>query len=298
MSRDPDERRATVYAVAAVLCWATVATAFKLSLRVLSPLQLLLGASFTAALSLLVILAATGRLMELVSLSRRDLAISAGLGMLNPFVYYLILFQAYDLLPAQQAQPLNMTWGVILALLSVPFLGQRLTLRSLGALLLALAGVMVISTEGRLGAMEFTSPLGVGLALASAFLWALYWIANTRDRCDPVMRLFLNFGFGFVFTLSWWLLQGAPLPENPMGWAGAVYVGLFEMGITFFLWLRAMRLTRSAARIGILVYIAPFLSLVLIHFVLGEHVLPASFIGLVMIVAGILWQRGDSEVKS
>lgn len=298
MSRDPGERRATFYAVAAVLCWSTVATAFKLSLRVLSPLQLLLGASFTAALSLLAILAATGRLRELASLSRRDLAVSAGLGMLNPFVYYLILFRAYDILPAQQAQPLNMTWGVILALLSVPFLKQRLTLRSLGALLLALAGVMVISTEGRLGTMEFTSPLGVALALASACLWALYWIANTRDRCDPLLRLLLNFGFGFMFTLAWWLLQGAPLPANPTGWAGAAYVGMFEMGITFFLWLQAMRLTRSAARISILVYIAPFLSLVLIHFVLEEHILPASFIGLVMIVAGILWQRGDSEVKS
>ncbi len=298
MSRDPGERRATFYAVAAVLCWSTVATAFKLSLRVLSPLQLLLGASFTAALSLLAILAATGRLRELASLSRRDLAVSAGLGMLNPFVYYLILFRAYDILPAQQAQPLNMTWGVILALLSVPFLKQRLTLRSLGALLLALAGVMVISTEGRLGTMEFTSPLGVALALASACLWALYWIANTRDRCDPLLRLLLNFGFGFMFTLAWWLLQGAPLPANPTGWAGAAYVGMFEMGITFFLWLQAMRLTRSAARISILVYIAPFLSLVLIHFVLKEHILPASFIGLIMIVAGILWQRGDSEVKS
>ncbi|HDP94019.1 MAG TPA: DMT family transporter [Candidatus Aminicenantes bacterium] len=295
MNKDPRERRATLLALTAVLFWATVATAFKLSLRVLSPLQLLLGASFTAALSLLVILAVTGRLRELASLSRRDLAISAGLGLLNPFVYYLILFRAYDLLPAQQAQPLNMTWGVILALLAVPLLGQRLTLRSLGALLLALAGVMVISTEGRLGAMEFTSPIGVALALGSAFLWALYWIANTRDRCDPLVRLLLNFGFGFMFTLAWWLLQGAPLPANPMGWTGAIYVGLFEMGITFFLWLRAMRLTRSAARIGILVYIAPFLSLVLIHFVLGEHVLPASFIGLVMIVAGILWQRGGSE---
>jgi len=292
---DSRERRATLYALAAVLFWATVATAFKLSLRVLTPLQLLLGASFTAALSLLVILAASGRLRELQRLTRRDLAVSAVLGMLNPFIYYLILFRAYDILPAQQAQPLNMTWGVVLALLAVPLLGQRLSLRSLGALLLALAGVVVISTEGRLGALEIRHPLGVALVLSSAFLWALYWIANTRDRLDPVIRLFLNFAAGFIFTAIWWLIRGAPLPVKTIGWAGAIYVGLFEMGITFFLWLRAMRLSRSAARIGILVYIAPFLSLVLIHFVLGEHVLPASFIGLVMIVAGILWQRGDRE---
>jgi len=293
---DPDgrERRATLYALTAVFFWSTVATVFKLSLRVLSPLQLLLGSSITAALALLVILAASGRLAELRHISRRNLAVSAGLGLLNPFIYYLILFRAYDILPAQQAQPLNMTWGVILALLAVPLLGQRLSLRSLGALLLALAGVVVISTEGRLGTLEIQHPLGIALVLSSAFLWALYWIANTRDRLDPVIRLFLNFSAGAAFTTIWWLIRGAPLPAGITALAGAVYVGLFEMGITFFLWLRAMRLTRSAARIGILVYIAPFVSLVFIHFILGEHILPASFIGLVMIVAGILWQRRDN----
>ena len=292
---DHRERRATLYAIAAVLLWSTVATAFKLSLRTLTPLQLLLGATITATLSLLAILAGSGRLGELRDIAPKDLAISIGLGLLNPFIYYLILFRAYELLPAQQAQPLNMTWGVIFALLSVPLLGQRLSLRSLGALLLALAGVVVIATEGRLTALEFKHPLGVVMALASALLWSLYWIANARDRLDPLVRLFLNFAAGSVFTILWWLLRGAPFPSESAAWAGAVYVGLFEMGITFFLWLRAMRLTRSAARIGILIYIAPFLSMVLIHFILGEHILPASFIGLVMIVAGILWQRRDKQ---
>jgi len=295
MNADPRERRATLYAIAAVLLWTTVATAFKLSLRTLTPLQLLLGATLTATISLLVILGAGGRLGELRNVARRDLAVSIGLGLLNPFIYYLILFRAYDILPAQQAQPLNMTWGVVIALLSVPLLGQRLSLRSLGALLLALAGVVVISTEGRLAALEFKHPLGVALALASALLWSLYWIANARDRLDPLVRLFLNFAAGSVFTILWWLIRGAPLPSGSAAWLGAVYVGLFEMGITFFLWLRAMRLTRSAARIGILIYISPFISLVFIHFILGEQILPASFIGLVMIVAGILWQRRDKQ---
>ena len=293
--KDHRERRATLYAITAVLLWSTVATAFKLSLRTLTPLQLLLGATITATLSLLAILAGSGRLGELRDIAPKDLAISIGLGLLNPFIYYLILFRAYELLPAQQAQPLNMTWGVIFALLSVPLLGQRLSLRSLGALLLALAGVVVIATEGRLTALEFKHPLGVVLALASALLWSLYWIANARDRLDPLVRLFLNFAAGSVFTILWWLLRGAPFPSGSAAWAGAVYVGLFEMGITFFLWLRAMRLTRSATRIGILIYIAPFLSLVLIHFILDEHILPASFIGLAMIVASILWQRRDKQ---
>jgi drug/metabolite transporter (DMT)-like permease len=40
---------------------------------------------------------------------------SAITGALNPFGYYLILFKAYSLLPAQLAQPLNMIWPVTLS---------------------------------------------------------------------------------------------------------------------------------------------------------------------------------------
>jgi drug/metabolite transporter (DMT)-like permease len=56
------------------------------------------------------ILAARGRLGLLAGMSRRQWLLSAGLGFMNPFLYYVLLFRAYDLLPAQQAQPLNYTW--------------------------------------------------------------------------------------------------------------------------------------------------------------------------------------------
>ena len=43
------------------------------------------------------------------------------LGLVNPFLYYLVLFKAYDLLPAQEAQAINYTWALMLAFLSVIF---------------------------------------------------------------------------------------------------------------------------------------------------------------------------------
>jgi len=51
---------------------------------------------------------------------------SALLGLINPFIYYLILLKAYQLLPAQVAQPLNMIWPIILVFLSIPLLGQKI----------------------------------------------------------------------------------------------------------------------------------------------------------------------------
>jgi len=73
--------------------------------------------------------------------------------------------------------------------------------------------------------------------------------------------------------------------------AGAVYVGIFEMGITFIVWLMALQRASSNARVINLIFITPFISLLLINRVLGEQILQSTFIGLVLIIGGILWQQ-------
>ncbi|MBF4437905.1 EamA/RhaT family transporter, partial [Vibrio anguillarum] len=54
-------------------------------------------------------------------------------------------------------------------------------------------GVIVIATKGDILAMQFDSPLGVGLALLSTLLWAGYWILNTKNQADPVVGVLLGF---------------------------------------------------------------------------------------------------------
>ncbi|MCK4413301.1 MAG: DMT family transporter [Candidatus Eisenbacteria sp.] len=299
------QSKAYLHALAAVFFWSTVASAFKLSLRVLSPIQLLLYAAFVSALMLLLILALQGRLAVLRTYSRRDYLNSLILGFLNPFLYYVVLFKAYDLLPGQEAQPLNYTWAIALAVLSVPLLKQRIRLVSLLAILISFIGVYVISTRGEVFSLHFTDPLGVSLALGSSVIWALFWIFNIRDRRDEVAKLFLSFAFGFGFTLILALLSGELIgPDGEWitpGWsgaAGAAYVGLFEMGLTFVLWLRALKLSRTTALVSNLIFLSPFVSLVLLHFVVGEHIYSSSVIGLVFIIGGIALQRCTERVRS
>ena len=79
----------------------------------------------------------------------RELLTSALLGLLNPFIYYIILLKAYKLLPAQVAQPLNMIWPIILVFLSVPILGQKIPGKSFIALFISFIGVYIISSQGQ-----------------------------------------------------------------------------------------------------------------------------------------------------
>lgn len=285
------QRNAYLYALTAVAFWSTVASAFKISLRHLSPVQLLLCSTLVAAVILGLVLLAQRRLAVLATYSLRDYLRSLLLGFLNPFLYYLVLFKAYSLLPGQEAQPLNFTWAIALVLLSIPLLKQKIRPLSLLAILISFLGVMIISTRGDLFSLRFTDPLGVSLALGSSVIWALFWIYNVKDRRDEAAKLFLSFGFGFLLTLIYAAATGQLALPRIEGVIGSAYVGLFEMGLTFVLWLKALKLSRTTAQVSNLIFLAPFVSLVLLHFVAGETIYRSSVAGLAFIVGGILLQK-------
>ncbi|MEA1993682.1 MAG: DMT family transporter [Euryarchaeota archaeon] len=285
------KERAYLYAFGAVLAWSTVATAFKISLRYVDYLHLLFYASLTSSIVLFIILFAQGKLTLLRRYSKRQYLHSLLLSALNPFLYYLILFKAYSLLPAQVAQPLNCTWPVILVLLSIPLLGQKIGLREILAILISFSGVVIIGTRGDLTALKISEPFGVALALGSSVIWSLFWIANLRDERDEVAKLFLNFSFTFVFVLISIVLFSEIRVPHINGLIGVAYVGIFEMGITFVLWLKALKLSETTATVSNLIFLFPFISLIFIHLILGEEILPSTIAGLFLIVTGILIQR-------
>ena len=286
-----EQRTASIYALVAVLLWSTVASAFKLSLRYLDHFQLLFLSNIASILVLGAILLLQGKSSLVLSCSGKQYLQSLKLGFLNPFLYYLVLFKAYDLLPAQEAQALNYTWALTLAFLSIPLLGQRIGGRDIAAGLVSYSGVLVVATRGDIISWQFSNPAGVALALGSALVWALFWIYNTKDERDPIVALFLNFSFGLPFVLVSCLVFSDFRVFSPQGLIGAAYVGLFEMGITFVLWLEALKRSENTARVGYLIFVSPFLSLVFIHFLLGEKIRASTFVGLVLIVAGLLLHR-------
>ncbi len=284
-----DQRTAVAMALGAVAAWSTVATAFKLALRAVDTYQLLAGAVVFSLLSLTVLLAAGGRLRSLAAVPAPERRRALLLGALNPTAYYLILFAAYDRLPAQVAQPLNYTWALTLSWLAIPLLGQKPRRRDLGAGVVAYAGVVLIATGGDLRGFGSADPLGVALALVSTVVWALYWIANTRSSLDPVVGLWWNFAGALPLVLAVALWR-SDLMLGGRGLLLTAYVGAVEMGFTFALWLGALKRAVVTARVANLIFLSPFLSLVLIHFVLGEHVRAATVGGLALIVGGLVWQ--------
>ena len=287
------QTQAYVYAGCAILLWSTVASAFKVSLRYVEAPHMLLYAALVSTAVLSVVAAWQHKLGQALSCSPKQYLRSAALGFLNPFLYYLVLFEAYDRLPAQEAQPLNYMWPIVVVILSVPLLKQPIGRVSLAAIGVSFFGVLVISTRGDLLGFSLSDPIGTALAVGSAFIWAAFWLSNIRDDRDEVVKLLLSFVFGLAFVSAAAFALAGPPPLDPRGIGGSVYVGVFEMGVTFVLWMRALSLSRTTAQVSNLVYLSPFLSLVLISVIVGETILPSSVIGLVFIIGGIVIRRFD-----
>jgi drug/metabolite transporter (DMT)-like permease len=159
------------------------------------------------------------------------------------------------------------------------------------ALLISFTGVIVLSSQGDLVHFRIKEPVGIALALSSSLVWSLFWIINIRDKRDDVLKLFLSalISLVFVFVLAAATGNLSFIFAKPL--LPAVYIGLFEMGIPFVLWLKALKLSESTGKISKLIYLTPFLSLIFIHTILKERLYYTSLIGLCLIVSGILIQR-------
>jgi drug/metabolite transporter (DMT)-like permease len=217
------------------------------------------------------------------------------LGLINPAFYYSILFTAYELLPAQDAMAINYTWGLTLPLVASMFSRKLPAKSEAGLALLSYLGILVIATNGNLASFQFDQPTGVALALFSTVIWGLSWVVNSRvvdaNGIDPEIALFLNFSAALPLL---WVITGlaGQLPSVSMGsLLGGLYIGLFEMGIAFVLWMNALRLTDNPLRISSLIFLAPPLSLVLIGTVLKESIAGSTMIGLVIILIGLAGQQ-------
>ena len=239
---------------------------------------------------LLFVLAIQQRLSTLAKELVRYWQMSILTALMNPCLYYLILFAAYERLPAQIAQPINYSWSIVLVFLSAMVLGQKVTARDWLAALICYAGVFVIATQGHVDQLVGADWLGIGFAVVSTVIWAGYWTVSIRDpRSTETAKAAC-----FLMSLPATAMLCATLSDlsvSTYGFAGAAYIGLFEMSLAFLAWGTALKLTDRTARISNLIFLSPLASLVMIHFVLGEDIQTTTAIGLILIVSALIYQQ-------
>jgi drug/metabolite transporter (DMT)-like permease len=238
-----NQSKAYLFAGISIFFWSTVASAFKLSLRHLEPIQLVLYSTFFSICVLFILVVYQGKLNLVKNFTRADLKKCALLGFLNPCLYYIILFKGYDALPAQEAMVINFSWPVMLVILSIPILKQTIDIKSFLSIIVCYCGVVIIATNGNISSMQFENPFGVFLMLISTVIWSLFWLFNTKNSHDSLVSLFLIFVFSFPFILGFIVLTNSFVIPSIEGVIGSIYIGFFEMGISLVLWQSALKIS-------------------------------------------------------
>lgn len=275
-------RSPTALALAAILLWSTFA-ALAVRLRDVPPF-LLAGAALL--LGALVGLARPQR----VRAPWRAVA----LGVYGLFLYHLALFVALRLAPPVEANLLNYLWPLLIVVLSPLFVrGRRLTSRQILAALLGFAGAVLLISGGRVAFAREHIP-GYALAVAAAAIWATYSLASARLGTVSTAAVGLACALSGALALVCHVLFE---PRYSLATADTVWLllmGLGPMGLAFFAWDAALK-RGDPRRIGLLSYLTPLLSTLVLLATGGGHLTPVSAIAMVLIVGGALpgvWPSG------
>lgn len=288
-----NQKTAVRYALLAVFLWSTTATAFKLSLVNLSIDELIFYAVLTSLVILPVIITVKKewRYFNPGEFKRKSVIN----GLLNPFFYYLLLFKAYDILRAQEALALNYTWPIALTLMSAMYLKNKISIKDILSMVISFTGVLIIATGGNLLSLKIENPPGVAAALGCSIFWALFWIRNSQDTRPEAVKLFSNFIPGLLFVAVYLYFNTGIKPHPISHILPAVYVGLFEMGITFYMWSNALSHAENTAKVSNLAYLSPFISMMIINTILHEKIMLSSIAGLSLIIGGIIYSNSTRK---
>ena len=175
-----------------------------------------------------------------------------------------------------------------LPVIAVAAIGTR-TLRNLAALVLAVAGVYLLS-DVRLVA----EPLGFVFAAANAVLFALYIVLGHRVARSPQVRgidgLALSMLIAAVVALPIGLGQAVPAFVDPIALAAGFGVGVSSSVIPYVCDQLAMaRLTRSAY--ALMVALLPATATVIGIVVLVQIPTVVEVVGVALVVAGVAVHR-------
>ncbi|OGU55818.1 MAG: hypothetical protein A2X64_11275, partial [Ignavibacteria bacterium GWF2_33_9] len=259
-----NDNKALFYAILSILFWSTVATAFKITLDYTNAFILLAYSSLFSFIILFIVLIFKNQTKSFFRQTKKEWRNSIVLGLLNPFFYYLVLFNAYNLLLAHEAMILNYSWPLVLTLLSSVIFHRKIGILGYLALFISFFGIIIIATKGNFQSFEFRSTMGFFLALGSSLIWALFWIFNVKDSRNSILKLTSGFFFGTLFSFVLVFILNIQLTIRSEVILGTLYIGAFEMGFTFILWLSALSLTKRTEKVAQLVYLSPFLSLIFI----------------------------------
>ena len=276
--------RATFLLIGAAFGFSTIAIFTSLLANAGTPLVPAMLGRYIVASAVLIPLAGGWAAMRLPAPQAARLA---GLGGLGQAMIAFLSLSALEYIPAAMLVFLFYTFPAWVALRAAILKTERLTGARLFSLLLSFAGVAIM--VGWPGA-EAVHPLGAGLALTAAVVYALFIPLIDRLRAGVsavVATAWVAVGAMLIFLVAAIVLRQLVLPSTVLSWFYVIGLGTVSTALAFTLFLHGLQIVGPVAA-AIITTAEPFFVATLAALVLDQPITPQTIVGGSLIAIAVL----------
>ena len=214
------------------------------------------------------------------------------LGALAQGICGAVVYMGLERTSATNAGLIYATSPVLILAISALALGERVTPRQVAGIALAMAGVLVILTRGRLEVLlGFAFNDGDLLVLAGAAAWAVYTVLLRQTRSSlPVVTMFAANALAGAVVLApfyaWETLALRPVPLSGEAAIRIAGVALFASVLAFLTYQKTINLM-GPARAGTSLYVMPLWAALAAWALLGERLQMFHLLGVLLVLPGV-----------
>lgn len=222
------------------------------------------------------------------------------LGLIGMFGYHVLFFSALQYTSAINSSMIGATNPLITSILAAFFLNEHFGVKRLGAVLIALSGVILTITDGNLSVLaDFSFNKGDLMMLLAVLCWAVYSVISRKvmHRYSPLILTSYSFLVCLIllFPFVLWERPFVYLPKVTWkGWSAVLYMSIFASVIGYLVQqmsIKAIGASKTAAFINLV----PVFSIILSALILHEKITMFKLFSAAIIISGVYL---NSKMKS
>lgn len=289
-----ENKKGHLAALLTIIVWGTTFISTKVLLRSFSPIEILFTRFFMGFIALFLFSPKRFRLNE-----KRQEWYFMGAGLCGVTLYYLLENFALTYSFASNIGIILAVAPFFTALCAHFFLeDEKLKSQFFIGFVVAITGVGLISFNG---ASELKlNPLGDLLALAAAFVWAVYSILLRKITSQGYNTILVTrriFFWGLLFMIPTLFLFGFhPRLEDylkPVNLCNFIFLGFCACAVCFITWNYALKIL-GAVKTSVYIYVSPVVTIITAALVLHERITKTALFGTALILAGLILSERKS----
>jgi drug/metabolite transporter (DMT)-like permease len=225
-------------------------------------------------------------------ISMRDWIFFILLGLTGIFLYNIFFFLATKYVPIIKSSLFIATNPVLIVLLSAVFLKEKISIRQIIGLLLALLGGFYIIVNGDFEQFAHLGFTKMDLVLLGAVIsWASYTVLGkvVLRKFSSLVSTTYAVGFGTLFLFpfalaetTWRELAQTTWPT----WIAIIDLAVLVTVISFILWYEGVKLI-GASKSAIFINFMPLSAVIMAILFRGEYFAVHHFIGAILVILGV-----------